>query len=68
MVRGQMPLSVSVNVKEDSSSAQLSDALPPPLINSANVVKAGGISPEHSGSRFDGQVIMGGTWSETVMV
>ena len=61
IVRGQVPLSVSVKVKEDSSSAQLSDALPPPLINSVNVVKAGGMSPAHSRTRLDGQEITGGS-------
>ena len=63
-----MPLSVSVKENEDSTKSQLSEALPPPLMKSANVVNAGGTSPEHSNISAPGQVITGFTWSSTVMV
>src|SRR5687768_13150745 len=68
MILGQVPASVSFTVNEFASNPQLSDALPPPAINAASVLNAGGTSPAHSSDTFAGHVINGGTGSSIVMV
>src|SRR4030095_16650774 len=68
MVRGQVPLFVSVMENEASSIAQLSEMLPPPFMKSAYDVNAGGTSPAHSKSRSPGQVMTGFAWSSIVIV
>ena len=68
IVLGQVPLSVSINENVDSSKPQLSEAVPPPAINVARVVNAGGILPLHSSFTFGGHVITGGVVSSMVIV
>jgi|SRR5687768_194903 len=65
IVRGHVPLSVSTIVKEFSSIPQLSLIVPPPLIKSVYVVKAGP-PPLHSNVPPGGQLITGGVTSLTV--
>ena len=47
-VRGHVPASVCVIVKDAATIPQLSVAVPPPAMNAARVLKAGGIDPVHS--------------------
>src|SRR5688572_20796948 len=67
MVRGQVPLSVSVTANELSIIPQLSPADPPALLKSAKVAYAGGTSVIHSKLTSAGQSKNGSTKSSTVM-
>ena len=68
IVLGQVPLSVCVIVNEEAFNEQLSEAVPPPAIKVANVVKAGGMFALHSPVIFPGQVIIGGVISSMMIV
>ncbi len=68
IVRGHMPLSVSVKLKVDVSSPQLSEAEPPPLMKSVSVENAGGTSPKQSSLMSAGQLMAGGVISLMMIV
>ena len=68
IVLGHEPLSDSVTENEDTFSAQLSDAVPPPATKSVRLVKRGGISALHVPFTLPGHVITGEVISSMMMV
>jgi hypothetical protein len=68
IILGHVPRSVSITANVASSNPQLSDAVPPPAINSAYVANATGTSTTHSNTRSAGHVITGSVVSSTVIV
>ena len=61
-------MSVCVIVNDEAFKAQLSEADPPPAMNVARVVNAGGMFALHSPVILPGQVIVGGVVSSITMV
>src|SRR5687768_2427294 len=68
IVGGHVPLSVCSTLNVVADKAQLSDALPAPIVKAESVVSAGGTDPIHSKVKFAGHDITGGVWSSMVIV
>ena len=68
IVLGHVPLSDCVIENDEAFKAQLSDAVPPPAMNDANVVKAAGTFALHSAFILPGHVITGATVSSIIIV
>src|SRR5688500_13085444 len=68
IILGHVPEVDSLAVKVLSTKPQLSDALPPPAKNSANVLNGGGTSSRHSPVTSAGHVMIGCSGSSTRIV